>query len=327
MDSVPRTTIFRRVRRKVETDLGHIFSSPGEASAEVLPLSDSNSDEEPSLASHSSCGQDPVVSCARLDALPEVLSDSNISECSSVDDSAFEAVEFSCDVQQSSQLWCGDAERNAGPQEQSSNASFAERLRQWSLKEHIPHTALTGLLGILRSHHCFSELPSSARALLSTPRVALVEQMEPGQYCHFGLKEGLHASLVLLPYVPDPIVLHINVDGLPLTKSTQDQFWPILCKVANVEASEPFPVGVYYGKSKASHANVFLRKFVHELKEVLKQGFTIANNVVGVLVGAIICDAPAKSYILGTKAHNGYFSCTKCTTEGEFLQGRVFPSA
>ncbi|KAL1425798.1 hypothetical protein MTO96_003502 [Rhipicephalus appendiculatus] len=63
--------MFRRVRRKVETDLGHIFSSPGEASAEVLPVSDSNSDKEPSLASHASCGQDPVVSRARLDALPE----------------------------------------------------------------------------------------------------------------------------------------------------------------------------------------------------------------------------------------------------------------
>lgn len=34
--------------------------------------------------------------------------------------------------------------------------------------------------------------------------------------------------------------------------------------------------------------------------------------------GISICDAPAKSFVLNIKGHNGYFSCTKCTLEGHF---------
>ncbi|CAN7998523.1 unnamed protein product, partial [Ixodes pacificus] len=42
--------------------------------------------------------------------------------------------------------------------------------------------------------------------------------------------------------------------------------------------------------------------------------------------GAFICDAPAKSFILCIKGHTGYYSCTKCTVRGTYINGRVcFP--
>lgn len=42
----------------------------------------------------------------------------------------------------------------------------------------------------------------------------------------------------------------------------------------------------------------------------------------------LICDAPAKSFILCTKGHTGFYSCTKCTIKGKYLNGRVcFPNA
>lgn len=34
-------------------------------------------------------------------------------------------------------------------------------------------------------------------------------------------------------------------------------------------------------------------------------------------------DAPAKSFVLGTKGHNAYGSCTKYTAEGEYINGRM----
>lgn len=47
---------------------------------------------------------------------------------------------------------------------------------------------------------------------------------------------------------------------------------------------------------------------------------------VAVKLAAIVCDAPAKAYVLGVKGHSRYFSCTRCTIEGDFLQGRIcFP--
>ncbi|XP_077561437.1 uncharacterized protein LOC144177729 [Haemaphysalis longicornis] len=205
--------------------------------------------------------------------------------------------------------------------------SLRKRLQEWSLEAAVPHATVTKLLKILRSHQCFSELPASARTLLCTPRSSEnIKSMGPGQYCHFGLSEGLRVALQHVPQVPDPVIIHINVDGLPLTKSTRDQFWPILCHVANCEGSEPFPVGVYYGQAKALEANVFLEAFVTDLNTVLQKGELLGNSRVKVQLGAIICDAPAKSYILCIKGHTGYFSCSKCTTEGDFLKDRMsFP--
>lgn len=42
---------------------------------------------------------------------------------------------------------------------------------------------------------------------------------------------------------------------------------------------------------------------------------------------ALVCDVPAKSFLLKIKAHNAYNSCTKCTIYGEHSKRRVcFPS-
>lgn len=39
-----------------------------------------------------------------------------------------------------------------------------------------------------------------------------------------------------------------------------------------------------------------------------------------------VADTPANAYVLNVKNHSGYSSCTKCTTEGEFLKNRIcFP--
>lgn len=37
----------------------------------------------------------------------------------------------------------------------------------------------------------------------------------------------------------------------------------------------------------------------------------------------LICDFPAKSYVMAIKGHSGYFSCTKCCTEGFIVNGVV----
>lgn len=45
-----------------------------------------------------------------------------------------------------------------------------------------------------------------------------------------------------------------------------------------------------------------------------------------VYVHDFCCDAPAKNFVLKTKGHIGFFSCSRCTTEGTYLENRVcFP--
>ncbi|CAN7944463.1 unnamed protein product, partial [Ixodes pacificus] len=201
-----------------------------------------------------------------------------------------------------------------------------EQIRAWFIEKAVSHRALTGLLKILSTHPCFAPIPGSARSLLQTPRKAHVEVTGAGKYCHFGLKEGLEDTLKHLHVVPDSIGININIDGLPLTKSTRDQFWPILCQVTNCGECDVFPIGVYYGKSKAVCSEAFLRPAVLDINDVLRVGVVLKGRHIRVKLAAVICDAPAKSYVLGIKGHSGYFSCTRCETEGKFINGRMcFP--
>lgn len=53
------------------------------------------------------------------------------------------------------------------------------------------------------------------------------------------------------------------------------------------------------------------------------------NSIINkkVTLDAIICDAPAKSFVLKIKGHTGFHSCTRCITEGEYISNCVaFPS-
>lgn len=93
--------------------------------------------------------------------------------------------------------------------------------------------------------------------------------MKPGHYYHFGLANGILESLKHEAVLETNILqISLNVDGLPLTKSSKSQFWPILARFETVKESRPFPVGMYQGNTKPENANDFLRPFVNELKEI-----------------------------------------------------------
>jgi hypothetical protein len=44
--------------------------------------------------------------------------------------------------------------------------------------------------------------------------------------------------------------ISLNIDGLPLFKSSSKTLWPILCGMMNVEPVAVFPVALTYGTSK-----------------------------------------------------------------------------
>ncbi|CAN7938331.1 unnamed protein product, partial [Ixodes hexagonus] len=74
------------------------------------------------------------------------------------------------------------------------------------------------------------------------------------------------------------------------------------------------------------NSNTSLQAFVDDLNDLLEHGVLISGTQLEVRLGALICDAPAKAYVLSIVHHNGYFSCTKCTAEGEALNRRqCFP--
>lgn len=55
--------------------------------------------------------------------------------------------------------------------------------------------------------------------------------------------------------------MNINVDGLPLSKSSGSQFWPIMASIEEIDIyTEPFLIGVYHGMSKPVDAKMLMLK-------------------------------------------------------------------
>ena len=207
---------------------------------------------------------------------------------------------------------------------ENQNLNFAEKIADWAVKCRLPKGHLNSLLSILREHDCFNSLPTDYRALLKTPRHAHTKEIEGGLYCHFGLAEGLIDLVKNNPSLPTEIEILINIDGLPLAKSSGSQLWPILCSVSACDMETTiFPAGIYHGYTKLCNVNEFLNDFVQELKILMLNGIFVLGKRYNVKIKGIICDAPARAFVACTKNHSRYFGCGKCTQEGECLLSRI----
>lgn len=113
---------------------------------------------------------------------------------------------------------------------------------------------------------------------------------------------------------------------MPLSRSSPSSFWPIL--VSDDISNQVHIVGLFYDQKKPNNANEFLQQFVEKLIPLVQTGYysDLFNCNIKVNIKAMICDAPAKSFILNIKGHNGYSSCTKCTIYGDYVNSRMcFP--
>jgi len=53
-------------------------------------------------------------------------------------------------------------------------------------------------------------------------------------------------------------------------------------------------------------------------------GFIYNGKCVKIILKGLICDAPAKSFVLNIKGHNGKHSCLRCLNVGHWINNRVF---
>ena len=110
-----------------------------------------------------------------------------------------------------------------------------DNLRQWASTTQVPYVHVSSLLKVLRDAG-LTHLPQDSRTLLKSLRGKLLfEDMPPGKYRHFDLEPSLVRFLVALQSKGIPISSEIkllfNADGLPLTKSGFNEFWPILVRI------------------------------------------------------------------------------------------------
>lgn len=183
---------------------------------------------------------------------------------------------------------------------------FKNHLRCWAIEHHIAQTVVSGLLKILKLDLKLHSLPSDCfrcrRIILKTEDISnKIINLDPGKYFHFGLKSQLALKLNQNNFEGNEVNISINIDGLPLTKSSGSQFWPILIKINELEKVEPFPVGMYHGENKPTNSNMFLLRFIEEMKILQKEGLNFNGRIIKVNISKILCDAPAKSFILYIK--------------------------
>lgn len=124
---------------------------------------------------------------------------------------------------------------------------FLNGLRQWALTSDVNHTQLRGLLQLWNKSIPLHPLPVDPRTILQTPRHVDLR----GNYWHYGLRKVLDVlKHVKVENMPDKISLRFNMDGIPISKSSSTEAWPILVDIEELKYIRPCVVGIYCGAGK-----------------------------------------------------------------------------
>lgn len=83
-------------------------------------------------------------------------------------------------------------------------------------------------------------------------------------------------------YITPPILkIGINIDGLPIAKSSKSQLWPILISVINFKELRNYviPIGIFHGFQKPHSIEEFLNPFIIDLLEIIDNGLTVNDTL------------------------------------------------
>lgn len=202
-------------------------------------------------------------------------------------------------------------------------------LKRWAVENNVTQQTLGSLLVILRDWLPLENFPKDPRTFIGTPNNLLASEITGGSLFHFGvliniirvLESGfiVPASTRLSKFsnLDNLITISVGIDGLPISKSSNAQFWPILGYVDGF-VQNVFVISLYYGTRKPEKIDEFLRPFVDEMKDLEDNGFIFKNVCYKVRLRCIIADAPARSFIKCCKNHNAYYSCERCSRKGKW---------
>ena len=186
---------------------------------------------------------------------------------------------------------------------------------QWS------HSSVNELLTILQKSGL--NVPKDVRTLIKTPRKVSTIKKCGGEYVYFGLFNGI---LKVFNGAPDTkntktIRLSINIDGIPLFKSSSTQLWPILCSFDGLDI---FTIAIFCGIGKPDSLDDYLEDFIKEYKELNENGIIIDDQKRAVEILNFICDTPARCFLKLIIGHCGYSSCERCVINGSYNGCIVF---
>lgn len=114
--------------------------------------------------------------------------------------------------------------------------NFVKDIRKWAIEFNATNRSVTGLLKILNARG-MKFFPTDSRALLKTPRNIETVPLAGGHYWHHGIKKSVEKIFCQLNEDIE-IGINVNVDGLPLFRSSKVEFWPILANIHGIEFLE-----------------------------------------------------------------------------------------
>ena len=145
--------------------------------------------------------------------------------------------------------------------------------------------------------------------------------MGRGEYWYYGLENCIKdvlQSVLPLPHQAEELSLSFNIDGLPINRSSKQEFWPILCMVQTKNQQfEPQAVAIYSGIGKPPLES-YLTPFVNELNTLLRNGLNLEQQTFNLKINNFVCDTPARCFIKNTSYFNSYHGCSKCCVLGEY---------
>lgn len=100
--------------------------------------------------------------------------------------------------------------------------------------------------------------------------------------------------------------LQINIDGSPLFKSTNNQFWAIIGEINNLCDETPFVIGIFTRQIKPSNLNDFLQRIIDDFKELTDNSSDLNDKHFNVVLDSVNCDVLAKAFVKFIKGLTGY---------------------
>ena len=201
--------------------------------------------------------------------------------------------------------------------------SFTRQISEWLATSNCSREKSNELLGILRTSGGHTNLPKDIRTLIHTPRDVSSVLKCGGQYIYSGIMKGIIESFSINPKLQESevLMLDVNIDGLPLCKSSKSQLWPI---IGSINSSDyVFTIATFHANSKPTSVDEFLLDFITEANKYIDNNISIKSRKYKFQIRAIICDAPARSFLKCIIGHTGYFSCERCQNKGEIVQRRI----
>jgi hypothetical protein len=224
-------------------------------------------------------------------------------------------------------------------EETSVTKNRKDELAHWAKYHNIKHVALNDLLKLVRewlSKDCF---PKDSRTLLKTPRNVNLTEIGGGQLYHFGIANCVRQALLSgtrIFVLPDHthfdglenlITITIGIDGLPISKKSNFQFWPIMCCVDQAVDSSVYLISLFYGQTKTLDIGEFLTPLIEEMRRIEIEGILFNGVCFNLRIRCIVADAPARSFIKCTKNHNAYYGCERCYRKGKWANRVTYPKS